>query len=159
MAERKHIHDLRRGGPAYEEDYAAWLAGQIALMRAGEWGRLDTEHLIDEVADLGKSDFKGFVSAIEQVLVHMLKWDIQPEKRGHSWQASIVEHRRRIVRELANSPSYKARLADAVEATFDTAVPIAARQTNMAISAYPETNPYSWDDIVSRPHFLDNTRH
>ena len=154
MAERDHLIGLRAGGPAYEQDYAAWLQHQTALMKAGRWADVDAEHLIDEVESLGRSDYAAFTSAVEIVLVHMLKWDAQPDKRSASWVASIVEHRRRIEQSLRDNPSYKSRLADAVERAFDTATAKAAGETNLPLTAFSDANPFDWEAITSRPHQL-----
>jgi hypothetical protein len=150
VGEREHLIRLDPHNPGYDEDYAAWLGEQVARMRAGHWTELDAANLIDEVESLGRSDFKGFVSAIEIVLVHMLKWDVQPERRGPSWVASIVEHRQRIADELEASPSYKARIDEAVLRAWRTARPAAAKETGLRLDAFPSENPFGWDDITQR---------
>ena len=113
MGERDHLIGLRGQSPGYAEDYAAWLAHQVALLQSGRFDALDIPNLVDEVESLGRSDFKALVRAIEIVLIHMLKWDHQPKRRTRSWELSIAEHRRRIARELSDSPSYHHRLAEA----------------------------------------------
>lgn len=155
MAEREHIIAARQAVPGYADDYAAWLQHQINLMRAGRWAELDQEHLIDEVEDLGRSEFNAFASAIEIVLVHMLKWDHQPERRTSSWIASIVEHRRRIVRLLQQNPSYKSRIAEAIDVAYDTAQAKASVETNLPLVTFPDENPYDWEAITQREHVLD----
>ena len=154
MAEREHITKLRQAAPGYEADYAAWLEHQIALLKSDRWGEVDKANLIDEVEDLGKSAFKSFVSAIEIVIAHMLKWDFQPELRSRSWQGSIVEHRRRIEDELEDSPSYSARIGGAIARAYRTAVPLAVRESGLPLEAFPKTCPYSWDQIMNREHEL-----
>ena len=154
MAERDHLIGLRRAAPGYEQDYAAWVDAQVEALRHRRFDALDLEHLIDEVCDLGTSNFNAFVSAIEIVLVHMLKWDAQPGRRSASWVASIVEHRRRIARSLKKNPSFKSRLTDAVEEAFDTATAKAAGETNLPLSAFPEEKPFDWEAITSRPYHL-----
>ena len=155
MAERKHIADLRHSNPSYAEDYAAWLDTQIALMRADRWDQVDKENLLDEVESLGRSDFKSFVSAIRVALVHMLKWDHQPERRTRSWQASIIEQRKQIEEELTDSPSYRRRITEATERAYSTARPRASGETNLPLSVFPEICPYDWDTIMTREHPLD----
>lgn len=155
MAERDPSLRKGRPAPSYKTDYAAWLGNQLSLLKADRWNEVDKENLIDEVESLGRSDFKGFVSAIEIVLVHMLKWDFQPEKRVRSWQASIIEHRRRIEAELEDSPSYRARIDEAVGRAYRTAAPAAARETDLPVQSFPNSCPYGWDQIVSREYLLD----
>ena len=154
MAERDPQIRSRGKATAYEADYGAWIAAQAALLQAGRFGELDIPNLIDEVESLGRSDFASFASAIEIVLVHMLKWDVQPERRTASWIASIEEHRNRIAQSLEDNPSYKARLDDAVARAWRTAPAHAAAETNLPLRAFPKQNPFDWDAITTRPYQL-----
>ena len=154
MAERDPQIRSRRTYPAYEADYSAWVLAQATLLQEGRFAELDVENLVDEVESLSRSDYAAFVSAIEIVLIQMLKWDVQPERRGPSWVASIVEHRRRIVRALKQSPSFRSRLEEAVEEAFETATARAAGETNLPLSDFPEQNPFDWEDITTRSYEL-----
>ena len=156
MAERDHIIALRSAPIGYEQDYAAWLDRQMALLRDRRFEELDLDHLVDEVGDLGLSAFKGFVSAVEVVLLHMLKWDHQPEHRGRSWSGSIAEHRIRVEDALQESPSYKARRDDAVIKAYRTARVRASQETDLPLATFPEACPYDWQAITARDHPLED---
>ena len=151
MAERDPQIEAGRNGPAYDADYAAWLAAQIEALRDGRFDRLDLANLIDEVRSLGNSDFLRFESAIKVVLVHLLKWDIQTDHRTRSWAHSIAEHRERVSDTLAQSPSYRARLDEAVTRAYRRARAKAHKETRLPRRAFPEACPYGWDDILTRP--------
>ena len=149
--------NLSRGNYAeYVDDYAAWIAGQIGLLRDGRYGELDLEHLIEEVESLARSDFNAFVSAIRIVLLHMLKWDIQEDRRSRSWINSINGHRERVTEELSDSPSYQSRIDEAIDRAYRRARPAAADQTGMPLHKFSPKCPYSWDEIQNRPHVLLN---
>lgn len=137
-------------GPTYGEDWAAWLQKQINLLKQRRYDELDHDNLIDEVEGLGKSDFKGFVSAIEIVLLHMLKWEHQPAFQSKSWAQSIDEHRERITWELQDSPSYKARLEEAVFKAYQGARYRAETQTGLSRRTFPVECPYDWTEIMTR---------
>lgn len=155
MAERSHILDLRAGtSPAYVDDYAAWLEHQRVLMREHRLEELDLENLIDEVGDLGSEVFDKYASAIEVVLLHMLKWDFQSERRTRGWVLSILEHRRRLETVLAKNPSFKSRRDEAIMQAYRYAQVRAARETDMRLDVFPETCPYDWTAITSREHSL-----
>jgi hypothetical protein len=155
MAEREHIAELRRAAPGYEADYAAWLQHQVGLLKADRWSEVDKDNLIDEVESLGRSDFKGFVGAFEIVITHMLKWDFQPERRSRSWIASIVEHRDRIQQELMDSPSYSARIDEALRRAWRPARARASAEADLPLRQLPAELPYSPDDVMNREHELD----
>ncbi len=151
MADRDPHIRLGHNHPAYDADYAAWLAAQIEALRDGRFDELDLANLIDEVGSLGNSDFLRFESAIKVVLVHLLKWDIQTDHRTRSWAGSIAEHRARVGDELDKSPSYRARLDEAVGRAYRRARHKAHRETKLPMRSFPEACPYAWDDIMVRP--------
>jgi hypothetical protein len=153
MAERDPNLAGQHSHPGYGEDYARWLDGQLDALRDRRFDQLDIDHLVEEVGDLGVSNFKAFIGAIRVVLLHMLKWDHQPSGRtNRSWWLSIDEHRDRIARDLADSPSYRAKIEDAVARAYPSARRSASADTGLPLSTFPEACPYDWDAIVGRPH-------
>jgi len=154
MGESSHILDARRQGVAYADDYAAWIEHQLVLLRERRVDEIDFENLIDEVGDLGSEIFDKYASAIEVVLLHMLKWDHQPTHRSRSWQLSIVEHRDRLIDVLRKNPSFKSRRGEAVSQAFRYGRVRAARETDLPLKHFPETCPYDWTAITTREHPL-----
>lgn len=151
MADRDPQIGVGHNYPAYDADYAAWLDAQVEALREGKFDELDLEHLIDEVRSLGNSDFLRLESAIKLVLLHLLKWDIQTDHRTRSWAGSIAEHRERVEDELAKSPSYRARLDEAVSRAYRRARHKAHKETRLPRRSFPESCPYSWEDMMTRP--------
>ncbi len=154
MAEQAHLSALRNKSPGYAEDYAAWVDHQVALMQQRRAADLDYDHLIDEVMDLGKSEYRQFATPVEIIIAHMLKWDYQSGHRTRSWQGSIVEHRRRVDQALRDSPSFRRRIDGAIADGYAVAVAVASRETNLPLKTFPLTCPYDWDAITTREHRL-----
>src|ERR671936_1450259 len=77
----------------YERDFYSWLMEQARLLREGRWDELDRDNLAEEIESLGREQFNKLESALRVLLMHMLKWDHQPEKRGKSWVISIKDQR------------------------------------------------------------------
>ena len=159
MADRDPDLPHYRNRPGYDEDFAAWIAHQAAALRAGRFGELDIEELVDEVESLAKRDFRKLRSALRVIIQHMLKWDYQPEKRDTSWRRSINEHRERVWGELASSPSFRPRVGEAIAQAFPMARLKAWEETGVyKLEREPKTCPYSWDEIMYRPHELPADR-
>ena len=144
----------RRNYPAYLEDYGAWITAQIELLRDGQFDELDIEHLLEEVEGLSRSNFDAFKSAIRIVLIHMLKWDVQTSHRSRSWATSIDGHRVRVRENLEESPSYKSRVDEAVTKAYRRARYDAAKETRLSLEVFPETCPFTFDEIMTREHHL-----
>ncbi len=99
---------IRTGDPtSYERDVIVWSREQAALLRTGDFSRLDIEHIADEIEDVGKSEQNELTNRTAILLAHLLKWKYQPERRSRSWLNTINEQRRKIHRRLVKTPSLK----------------------------------------------------
>jgi len=80
--------------------------------------KVDWENLLEEIEDTGKGERQAIRSNLVIVLLHLLKWQFQPEHRTGSWAASITEHRRPILDSLNDSPSLKSAIAEGLEKCY-----------------------------------------
>lgn len=140
---------------AYSDDFYTWTQEQGARLRAGNLDGLDLENLAEEIESLGKSQFASLVSALRIVLLHMLKFDHQPERSSRSWAISIATHREQTVEELDESPGLKSRLDEAVTKAYRRARLEASGETGLSLTVFPESCPYSLDEIMNRPFAID----
>jgi Domain of unknown function DUF29 len=128
---------------AYDDDYHAWVLEQIALLKAARFSDLDVAHLTDELKDLGNITKREIESRLTVLLQHLLKWQFQPDKRSNSWRATILEQRRRINAELADSPSLRRYPASVIDEEYVLARLRAADETGIPLNRFPSSCPYS----------------
>src|ERR1700723_630738 len=98
----------------YDRDFYAWANKQAALLRAGKLGEADFEHIAEEIESMGKSEKRELVSRLTVLLVHLLKWQHQPVLRSKSWRLTLEEQRIRLENHLADNPSLKSSLNEAI---------------------------------------------
>jgi hypothetical protein len=139
---------LEQSRDLYDADLLAWLEQQAAYLRAGQLDRLDIAHLIEELEDMGGSQRRELKSRLEVLLMHMLKWDVQPRRRSRSWQSTIVDQRARIGDLLEQSPSLRNGLEEVAQKAFAVAVKRAAIETGLRRSAFPAALPYQVAPIL-----------
>ena len=77
----------------YDKDLTVWAKDTAQLLRERCWDAIDWEHLIEEVEDLGKSERSAIASQMERIMVHLLKWQYQPQRRSDSWLDSMNDGR------------------------------------------------------------------
>lgn len=142
-----------RGQISIDEDFAAWAAEQGALLRGGKFERVDTEHVAEEIEDLGRSGKYEIVHRMEVLLAHLLKWQFQPEKRSNSWRATIREQRSRIADVLNESPSLRPYPEENVGRAYVIGLGVAITETGLPEAAFPQTCPYGIEQILD-PDFL-----
>jgi predicted nucleic acid-binding Zn-ribbon protein len=127
----------------YNQDYYQWLIQTAQLLKEKEFTQLDLENLIEEIESLGKNEKRAIESNLIVVILHLLKWRYQPEKRSNSWKSSIREHRRRIQRLFSDSPSLKNHLPEILATCYLAAKKQASDETGLSILAFPEECPFS----------------
>lgn len=136
--------------PRYETDVLAWSSEQARLLRAGQFGLLDLEHIAEEIEDVGKSEQRELASRLAVLMAHLLKWHYQPERQSASWQRTIKEQRRALAFHLKQVPSLQTRLADTewLGAIWADAITRAIEETGMG--GFPEECPWAVADLLSQ---------
>lgn len=148
------VHERPAAQPetdTYETDFYTWTIEQAAALRDGRVSELDIANLAEEIEDLGKEVFSKLRSSYRIILLHMLKWDHQPERRSRSWTLSILNHRLDIADVIEENPSLRRRRPEAVQKAYRRARLDAADETGLRIATFPDACPYSLDDILNRP--------
>lgn len=132
----------------YEQDYYLWLEATAQILRQGQLSALDVANLLEEIEDMGKSEKRAVYSNLKILLLHILKYSYQSEKRSNSWSASIVEHRQRIKKALKESPSLQPYFAEIFNECYQEARELAAAETGMAIEEFPVESLFTAEETL-----------
>ena len=140
----------------YEKDFYSWALHNAQLLREGRFAELDIEHLAEELEDMGKSDRRSLENRCIILIAHLLKWEYQPSHRSSNWKRSIDEQRLRIDRLIRKNPSLKPYLATAVADVYRDAVKLAAQETQISISQFPQECLYSIEQLQDENFYPNN---
>lgn len=127
----------------YEQDYFRWLNETAKLLRSGDLTAIDRENLAEEIEDMGRSEKRSLESNLEVVLMHLLKYQYQPELRSNSWRSSILEHRNRLQKAFEESPSLRSYLAQTFDKSYQYSRRKAAVETGLVIDTFPIESPFT----------------
>jgi hypothetical protein len=132
----------------YQTDFNMWLEETAKLLLENRWQEIDKEHLIEEISDLGKSEKRSISSQLIRLLLHLLKWQYQPQRRSDSWLDSITDARTQIELTIKDSPSLKNYPQEQLTDSYEKARRQAAKQTGLIISTFPEECLYELDLVL-----------
>lgn len=132
----------------YEVDYLQWIETTVEKLRNQDYSNVDWENLLEEIEDMGKSERRSLESNLIIVILHLLKWQFQPENRSGSWEGSIVEHRRRVKKAIKESPSLKPYLESIFAESYTEAVKQAKAETGLPLETFPQECPYSLPNVI-----------
>ena len=142
------------GNPAYDADVHGWAMAQAAFLRSGRADRIDWLNVAEEIEDVARSERRTAESALRIIMAHILKWQIQPERRGRSWSLSIKEQRLVYRQSLRENPSLAGSAEQMRDDAFHRARIEAAREMDMPLKAMPE-RPLIWTTILDEPFDWD----
>lgn len=132
----------------YDSDFYGWTQEQADLLRSGSLSELDTQNLLEEIESMGRSERRELESRLEVLLAHLLKWKYQEGRRSRSWTLTIIGQRQKVSRCLKESPSLKHKLNESLEGAYSDAVIAAERETQISRSVFPETCPWTFEQIM-----------
>lgn len=133
----------------YEQDFHAWTQQQAQLLRAGQLADVDLAHIAEEIETLGASERRELESRLKVLLLHLLKWQYQPEQRSSGWAGTIDEQRDQIDTLLRQSPSLRRLVREYLQYAYPKARRAAARETDLAPKTFPEACPYAENDVFN----------
>jgi len=132
----------------YDRDFYAWLMQNAELLREGRLESVDSMHLAEELEDMGKSERRAIESYLKVLIVHLLKWRYQPERRSSSWELSMANARDAIARRLQDSPSLRSNLPEMVSARYPNARRHTALETGLPLEDLPDTCPFTLEQLL-----------
>lgn len=132
----------------YDQDFYAWTNAQAGLLRAGKLSEADIEHIAEEIESMGKSEKRELISRLVILMLHLLKWEFQPVRRGPSWRLSIANNRDALTDHLADNPSLRSVLESSIEIAYRRARRDAALESGLAEKSFPSTCPWSFSEMM-----------
>ena len=135
-------------GTLYDEDVIAWAKQQAALLRTGQWSRLDIDNIAEEIEDVGKSERRELRHRLAVLDEHLIKCRYQPDRVGSSWHRTIREQRASIQRLLRRTPSLRQLMTDPgfAEDVWSDAVVLAINEAQL--DDLPEASPWTLDEAL-----------
>lgn len=133
----------------YNQDYCLWLENTVKLLLNEQFSEIDVSHLIEELEDMGRSEKRAVSSNLRILLMHLLKYKYQPQKRSNSWLFTIVEHRKRLKVLFKNSPSLNNYYHEVFSETYQDAKDLASAETGLSINNFSSSSPFTPEDVLN----------
>ena len=139
----------------YDQDFFAWANEQAVLLRARRLSEADIDHIAEEIESMGKAEKRELVSRLQVLLMHLLKWQYQPDRRGVRWEVTIGNQRDALVDHLTDNPSLKARFPEAVARAYRAARGEARVETGLPEAIFPPACPWTLAQITNEDFWPD----
>jgi hypothetical protein len=140
---------MPRNTVTYDEDFYAWSMEQVELLRSGELSEIDAANIAEELESMGKNNRRELGSRMALLLMHLLKWRYQPNRRSPSWATTVRDQRDEIEAILVDSPSLRPVVRDTLSALYTRAKRKAIGETGLPEATFPADCPFTPDQILA----------
>jgi hypothetical protein len=107
------------------------------------------EELIDA---LSKSERRALKSQLVRLMLHIIKWQTQPERRSLSWVTSIADARDEIADIREETPSLNEGV---IRDLWTKAFIMAKRNAEAEMGRIAEIEPLTWKEVFDLAYHLD----
>jgi hypothetical protein len=135
----------------YDTDFYIWTQEMAQRLRERDVAALDWENIAEEIESMGKRDYRGLENRMRVLLIHLLKWRYQDEKRSRSWRSTIQTQRDRIELILRDSPSFRRRIVADMNEAYSLAVVRASIETTIPEKNFPTECPWTFESALQEP--------
>ncbi len=136
----------------YEQDFYLWTQTISHHLKENNFNEIDTPNLIEEIKCMGRSEKRGLKNRLIVLLMHLLKWQYQPEKRSESWRSNISEQRICLETLLEDSPSLQPLLAEVFEDCYQKARLKASDETGIKLNFFPKESPFILEETLKNSY-------
>jgi hypothetical protein len=144
-----------RTAARYEDDVYTWSQQQAAALRRAARMRLnlpepvDFANVAEEIERLGASQLRELYSRYRVLLLHLLKWQHHPDRRGARWRVTIRNQRDELAELLGMSPGLEPKRRAQLTKAYRGARQDAADETGLPLERFSGACPYTPEEVES----------
>ena len=125
----------------------------MQLLQENRLEELDYDSIFQMLFEMSRSE-KNSIEGLSRIIVmHLLKWVYQPEKRTRSWRTTILSHRYSLLSILEDSKILGKYLQDHLEKIYSRAKRLASSETEIPEENFPTRCPFTVDQILDDEFF------
>ncbi|WP_413171680.1 DUF29 domain-containing protein [Anabaena azotica] len=133
----------------FKSPYLAVLKAK-QLLQEGEM--TEAYNILESLAEsMGRSEKRAVSSQLTRLMLHIIKWKCQPEKRTASWVISIRSAQREIADSQEEMPSLN---RDFLNSIWDKCFAAAKQDARDEMGKKPEILALSWDEVFEETYTL-----
>ena len=126
----------------------------VAVEEALDRGEIDDAKVgIQELIDaLARAEKRALRSQLIRLMMHVIKWKTQPERRSRSWRASINSARREIEEIQEDTPSLTRAV---IKAMWDKCFEAAKEDAEGEMNKKPSVEKLTWAQVFEHDYDLN----
>jgi hypothetical protein len=125
----------------YDTDYNLWVMETVDKLKNKDFGAIDLENLIEEVADLSRREKRRLESLLTRLFEHLLKlkyWESERNYNQRHWKKEVRNFRQQINKELKVSPSLENYVISIIDECYRNACGLVSDVAELPLNIFPE---------------------
>lgn len=143
------VKRLKTLSSLYEEDETAWLDAMSELAAERRFEDMDFENLSAYLQSMAISDRRAVFNRLVVLILHLLKWDYQPDRRTSSWRQTILLQRLRL-EQFLESRILRRHAEEILDKVYSKAASVAAEETGLRSVKFPRKCPFTLDQVLCK---------
>ena len=133
----------------FESPYLAVVTAK-QLLQEGQM--TEAYSLLESLEEsMGRSEKRGVSSQLTRLMLHVIKWKCQPEKRSASWVISIRSARREIAESQQEMPSLN---RDFLNSIWDKCFAAAKQDARDEMGKKAEITALGWEEVFEQRYTI-----
>ncbi len=133
----------------YNKDFYLWTKTVAQQLKEQKFNEVDIPNLIEEIESMGRSEKRELKNKLIVLLMHLIKWQYQPQKRSENWRSTIIEQRICIEVLLEDSPSLQPIIVESLENCYQKARLKASEETGIKLNFFPQECPFTLEETLN----------
>ena len=133
----------------FESPYLAVVTAK-KLLQEGQM--IEAYSLLESLEEsMGRSEKRGVSSQLTRLMLHVIKWKCQPEKRSASWVISIRSARREIAESQREMSSLNREFLNSI---WDKCFAAAKQDARDEMGKKTEITALSWEEVFEQNYTI-----
>ncbi len=132
----------------YEADETAWLDAMAMLIAERRTSEFDLPNLQEYIESMAIRDRRETINRLIVLLMHILKWEYQPDARTGSWRSTIREQRRQL-RSICERGVLRIHAEENLAEAYDNARLNASDETGLNVTEFSFECPWTLEQILA----------
>jgi len=141
------VTKLQQLSDLYTTDETAWLEATARLVAEGRFAEVDAANLIEYLTSMAIRDRREVKSRLTVLLIHLLKWYYQPDKRTPSWMETVRNERLEL-EQLLESGTLLNHAETVFTEVYGRARAEAVRETKLDAEVFPAGCPWTFEEVL-----------
>jgi hypothetical protein len=140
---------MPRNAAGYNDDFFAWTVEQARLLRSGEFSKIDALNIAEEIESVGRRDRRELGDRLENLIIQLLKWRLEPGARCGNWRSEILQQRFELEQVVDDSPSLRRFAADSLTEMYSDARSRLIEELGLLQPDFPVNCPFTLEQVLA----------